>query len=172
MRAPTRTTASHMMRWLWLLGPPRAVRPSSAKIRRLQMRQVAIGAGPLLTLLHPNAPLAPSGTVRLGLPMVAFAGSPWDPLWVSWSRWAYRLQGKGACFVFRAHAAPRVALMFTSGPAHGEGIGRLEADPSLPRKSRRAEYRQLLDGHDFDVIATVVEDRTCGRSRIWLAQRR
>ena len=74
--------------------------------------------------------------------------------------------------VFRAHAAPRVALMFTSGPAHGEGIGRLEADPSLPRKSRRAEYRQLLDGHDFDVIATVAEDRTCGRSRIWLAQRR
>src|SRR5215831_479564 len=27
--------------------------------------------------------------------------------------------------IFRAHAAPRAALMFTSGPAHGEGIGRL-----------------------------------------------
>jgi len=45
--------------------------------------------------------------------------------------------------VFRAHAAPRVALMFTSGPAHGEGIGRLEADPSLPRKSRRRRIQAI-----------------------------
>jgi hypothetical protein len=28
--------------------------------------------------------------------------------------------------IFRAYAAPRAALMFTSGPAHGEAVGQLE----------------------------------------------
>ena len=74
--------------------------------------------------------------------------------------------------VFRAHAAPRAALMFTSGTAHGEGIGRLEGDPLYHASLDADEYRQLLDSHDFDVIATVAEDRTCGRRTVWLAQRR
>jgi hypothetical protein len=74
--------------------------------------------------------------------------------------------------VFRAHAAPRAALMFTSGPAYGEGIGRLEGDPLYHASLDAAEYRQLLDSHDFDVIATVAEDRTCGRRTVWLARRR
>jgi hypothetical protein len=31
--------------------------------------------------------------------------------------------------IFRAHAAPRAALMLTSGPAYGEDIGQLEGEP-------------------------------------------
>jgi len=31
--------------------------------------------------------------------------------------------------VFRAHAAPRAALMFTSGPRHGEAIGSYRGEP-------------------------------------------
>ncbi len=31
--------------------------------------------------------------------------------------------------VFRLHAAPGAALMFTSGPSHGEIVGRLEGEP-------------------------------------------
>lgn len=54
--------------------------------------------------------------------------------------------------VFRAHAARRGALMFTSGPADGEGIGRLEGDPLYHASLDVAEYRQLLGSHDFDVI--------------------
>ena len=74
--------------------------------------------------------------------------------------------------VLRAHAAPRAALMFTSGPAHGEGIGRLEGDPLYHASLDATEYRQLLDSYDFDVLATVAEDPTCGRRTVWLAQRR
>jgi hypothetical protein len=46
---------------------------------------------------------------------------------------------------FRAHAAPRTPLMFTSRPAYGEGIGRLEGDPLYHVSLDATEYRQLLD---------------------------
>jgi hypothetical protein len=62
--------------------------------------------------------------------------------------------------------------MFTSGPAHSESIGRLEGDPLYHASLDAAEYRQFLNSHDFDVGATVPEDRTCGRRTVWLAQRR
>jgi SAM-dependent methyltransferase len=74
--------------------------------------------------------------------------------------------------VFRAHAAPRAALMFTSGPAHGEAIGRLEGEPLYHASLDAAEYSQLLDSHDFDVVATIAADRTCGGRTVWLAQLR
>jgi SAM-dependent methyltransferase len=74
--------------------------------------------------------------------------------------------------VFRAHAAPRAPLMFTSGPTHGEATGRLEGEPLYHASLDGAEYRRLLDGHDFDVVATVAADRTCGGRTVWLAQRR
>jgi hypothetical protein len=74
--------------------------------------------------------------------------------------------------IFRAHAAPRAALMFTSGPAHGEAIGRLEGKPLYHASLDPAEYRQLLDSHGFDIVANVFEDQSCGGRAVWLAQRR
>jgi SAM-dependent methyltransferase len=74
--------------------------------------------------------------------------------------------------IFRVHAAPRAALMFTSGPAHGEAIGQLEGEPLYHASLDPAEYRRLLDGHGFDVVATVREDQSCGGRAVWLAQRR
>ncbi len=44
--------------------------------------------------------------------------------------------------VFRQHAAPAAALMFTSGPAHGEAIGRFEGEPLV---SRAASIRPNID---------------------------
>jgi SAM-dependent methyltransferase len=74
--------------------------------------------------------------------------------------------------IFRAHAAPRAALMFTSGPNHGEVIGRLEGEPLYHASLDAAEYRQLLDGQGFDVIGAIAEDKTCGGRTVWLAQLR
>jgi len=74
--------------------------------------------------------------------------------------------------VFRAHADPGAALMFTSGPAHGVAIGELEGEPLFHASLGPDEYRDLLGRHDFDVIAHVPEDPSCGRRTIWLAQRR
>jgi SAM-dependent methyltransferase len=74
--------------------------------------------------------------------------------------------------IFRAHAAPRAALMFTSGPGHGEAIGQLEGEPLYHASLDPTEYKQLLDSHRFDVVATVPEDQSCGGRTVWLAQLR
>jgi SAM-dependent methyltransferase len=72
--------------------------------------------------------------------------------------------------VFRAHAAPGAALMFTSGPAHGEAIGSFGGEPLYHASLDPDEYRALLDQNGFRVAAHVVEDPDCGRHTIWLAQ--
>jgi SAM-dependent methyltransferase len=73
--------------------------------------------------------------------------------------------------VFRAHAAPNAALMFTSGPADGEAIGSFGGEPLYHASLDAAEYRSLLDRNGFRVVAHVVEDADCGGHTIWLAQR-
>jgi SAM-dependent methyltransferase len=72
--------------------------------------------------------------------------------------------------VFRQHAAPQAALMFTSGPAHGEAIGNLGGEPLYHASLDPAEYRSLLDRNGFRVVSHVVEDPDCGGHTVWLAQ--
>lgn len=72
--------------------------------------------------------------------------------------------------VFNRHAAPGAALMFTSGPAHGERIGSYAGEPLYHASLDSAEYRALLDSYGFRVVAHTVEDPTCGRHTIWLAR--
>jgi SAM-dependent methyltransferase len=72
--------------------------------------------------------------------------------------------------VFRAHAAPDAALMFTSGPAHGEAIGSFGGEPLYHASLDPAEYRSLLDQNGFRVVSHVVEDPDCGGHTVWLAQ--
>jgi SAM-dependent methyltransferase len=72
--------------------------------------------------------------------------------------------------VFRAHASPGAALMFTSGTAQGEAIGVLEGEPLYHASLDAEEYRKLLEQHGFDVVATVAEDQNCGDRTVWLAQ--
>jgi SAM-dependent methyltransferase len=74
--------------------------------------------------------------------------------------------------IFRKHAAPRAALMFTSGTAHGIAMGSLEGEPLYHASLDPDEYRALLDAGGFDVVAHVIEDPTCGGHTIWLAQLR
>jgi SAM-dependent methyltransferase len=72
--------------------------------------------------------------------------------------------------VFRAHAAPGAALMFTSGPEHGVAMGEFEGEPLYHASLDGAEYRALLDETGFEVVAHVTEDPACGRHTIWLAR--
>jgi SAM-dependent methyltransferase len=72
--------------------------------------------------------------------------------------------------IFRQHAAPRAALMFTSGPAHGEAIGSYQGEPLYRASLDAAECRALLNANGFDVIAHMVEDPDCGNHTVWLAQ--
>ena len=71
--------------------------------------------------------------------------------------------------IFREHAAPGAALMFTSGPGHGVAIGSYRGEPLHHASLDEAEYRGLLEANDFGVVAHAVDDPTCGGHTIWLA---
>jgi SAM-dependent methyltransferase len=73
--------------------------------------------------------------------------------------------------LFGKHAAPNAALMFTSGPSHGEAIGTYKGEPLYHGSLDGAEYHSLLKQNGFEVVSHVVEDPTCGHHTIWLAQR-
>src|SRR5215470_19835917 len=70
--------------------------------------------------------------------------------------------------IFRRHAAPKAALMFTSGPQHGEAIGTYQGEPLYHASLAPDEYRALLDERGFEVVAHVAEDPGCGGRTIWL----
>ncbi len=61
--------------------------------------------------------------------------------------------------------------MFTAGPAYGVAMGTFESAPLYHASLHHDEYRALVDENGFSVVAHVVEDETCGRHTIWLAQR-
>lgn len=72
--------------------------------------------------------------------------------------------------VFRKHAAPGAALMFTSGPAHGEAIGSYHGEPLYHASLDADEYAALLSAQGFEILAHVAEDATCGGHTVWLAR--
>jgi SAM-dependent methyltransferase len=73
--------------------------------------------------------------------------------------------------VFEQHAAPGAALLFTSGPRHGEAIGEFGGEPLYHASLDADEYRALLAAHGFAVVRHVVEDPACGGHTVWLARR-
>jgi SAM-dependent methyltransferase len=73
--------------------------------------------------------------------------------------------------IFRDHAAPRAALMFTSGPARGEAIGEFEGEPLYHASLDPQDYRALLDADGFRLVRHVADDPACNGHTVWLAQR-
>ncbi|MEM7776533.1 MAG: class I SAM-dependent methyltransferase [Pseudomonadota bacterium] len=72
--------------------------------------------------------------------------------------------------VFREHAGPGTALMFTSGHSFGELIGTFEGEPLYHASLETSEYRELLDRHGFDVVDHVIEDPECGQHTVWIGR--
>jgi SAM-dependent methyltransferase len=100
-------------------------------------------------------------------------GAPFDGI-LAWDSFFHlRPEDQRRMFpIFKAHAASRAALMFTSGPAHGVAIGRFEGEPLYHASLDADEYRMLLSENGFDVVAHAMEDPDCGGHTGWLAQRR
>jgi SAM-dependent methyltransferase len=71
---------------------------------------------------------------------------------------------------FRRHASPGAALMFTSGPAHGEAVGSYRGEPLYHASLAPEEYRALLDSAGFRVVAHIAEDPNCCGHTVWLAE--
>jgi SAM-dependent methyltransferase len=79
---------------------------------------------------------------------------------------------RGMFEVFRSHAAPKAALMFTSGPSYGESIGTFMGEPLYHGSLSEAEYQTLLEHSGFDLVSHVIEDPACGHHTVWLARAR
>ncbi|MFT4300833.1 MAG: class I SAM-dependent methyltransferase [Desulfovibrio sp.] len=77
---------------------------------------------------------------------------------------------RGMFVVFKRHAAPGAALMFTSGPCYGEAIGEFQGEELYHASLDATEYGTLLASHGFALVEHVVEDQSCGGHTIWLAQ--
>ena len=71
--------------------------------------------------------------------------------------------------IFGNHAAPKAALMFTSGPEHGKAIGTYKEEPLYHGSLNGEEYRSLLQQNGFEVVSHFVEDPACGGYTVWLA---
>jgi SAM-dependent methyltransferase len=72
--------------------------------------------------------------------------------------------------IFRDHAAPGAALLFTSGSEHGEAIGEFQCEPLYHASLSPDEYRELLAAHGFVAADFVSDDPDCGHHSVWLAR--
>ena len=72
--------------------------------------------------------------------------------------------------IFDRHAAPGAALLFTSGPYHGEAIGSFEGEALYHASLAPEEYEALLSANGFHVVDHVAEDASCGGHTVWLAR--
>lgn len=72
--------------------------------------------------------------------------------------------------IFRAHAKPGAALMFTSGPADGVANGSFQGETLYHASLAPAAYRALLAANGFTVVLTIAEDPDCTGHTVWLAR--
>lgn len=72
--------------------------------------------------------------------------------------------------IFARHAAPGAGLMFTTGPAEGIALGEFQGEALFHASLSPAEYRSLLRGQGFVVVAHSAEDAGCDGRTIWLAR--
>jgi hypothetical protein len=71
---------------------------------------------------------------------------------------------------FKAHAHTGTALMFTSGPHHGEAIGSYQGEDLYHASLAPDEYRALLAYTGFEVVAHQAEDQGCRGHTVWVAR--
>ena len=72
--------------------------------------------------------------------------------------------------IFRAHAVPGAALMFTSGPHDLEALATFAGEPLYHASLSPEENRALLTANGFAVVEHVSEDPHCRGHTVWLAQ--
>jgi len=73
--------------------------------------------------------------------------------------------------VFAGHAAPRGALMFTSGWNRGVAMGEFQGERLYHASLDPDEYHALLEAHGFLALAHRVNEQAAGAGAVWLAQK-
>lgn len=68
-------------------------------------------------------------------------------------------------------AAEEAVLMFTAGPDRRETLGRFCGQPLYHASLAFEEYRVILAGGGFQIIAHAIDDQSCGGATVYLARR-
>lgn len=68
-------------------------------------------------------------------------------------------------------AAEEAVLMFTAGPDRQETLGRFCGQPLYHASLAFEEYRVILAGGGFQIIANAIDDQSCGGATVYLARR-
>ena len=63
------------------------------------------------------------------------------------------------------------ALMFTSGPAHGEAVGDLFGDALYHASLSLEGYRELFQIYGFEEVLMIAEDQDCTGHTVWLVRK-
>jgi len=64
------------------------------------------------------------------------------------------------------------ALMFTSGPEHGEAIGNMFGDALYHASLSPKAYRELFKKHGFEEVVMVANDTDCAGHTVWLVRKK
>ena len=73
--------------------------------------------------------------------------------------------------IFAAHSKPGAALMFNSGPVHGEAIGEWQGEPLYHASLAPDEYRSLLAEAGFEVVSFKPGMPLDDGPSVWITQR-
>jgi len=76
----------------------------------------------------------------------------------------------GMFSIFKRHLNADGILLFTSGTERGEAWGMNGGENLFHASLDTAEYHQLLQVHNFDVITHRINDPDCGGANVWMAQ--
>lgn len=72
--------------------------------------------------------------------------------------------------VFRRHLKANGILLFTSGTERGEAWGMNGGENLFHASLATAEYQDLLQVNQFEVISHKVNDPDCGGANVWMAK--
>lgn len=126
------------------------------------------GAPEMIRLFRANLP----GAEAIEADMRTLAlGDPFDAI-LAWDSFFHLTREEQRLMfpIFRRHANPGAALMFTSGPAEGEVWGKAASAPIYHASLSPDEYQDLLAANQFEVIRLRSEDTDTNGRTIWLAK--
>lgn len=72
--------------------------------------------------------------------------------------------------IFKNHIKPGGVLVFTSGPKAGEIWSDNGGENLYHASLAQAEYKELLEKHNFKVITHTTNDKKCGGATVWIAK--